>query len=217
MTIQNTTRKKTHTEVAVGHMSEGTAPRLSNSRILEIIGNYITEVAATLEMLPTDNLIQIVNLIEEARLNGRRIYISGNGGSAATASHFTCDLSKGAICDGKPRMKVFSLTDSVPLLTAWANDNMYRNTFAEQIENLVERGDIVIAISGSGDSWNVLKGLEIARSKGAKTVGFTGFDGGKVKELVDVPIIVPSDNIEQVEDIHLLLTHVITACLREAA
>jgi len=106
------------------------------------------------------------------------------------------------------------LTDNVPLLSAWANDTAYENVFAEQLENFIEMGDIAIGISGSGNSQNVLNGVKVAKAKGATTIGFIGFDGGKLKDLVDLAIIVPNHNMEQVEDIHLLLEHVITTCLR---
>ena len=178
---------------------------------------YISEVSATLARLPLENIAQVVELLEEARLKAKWVFIFGNGGSAATASHFAADLSKGAIHKGKARVKAFALTDNIPLLTAWANDTVYANIFAEQLENLVEPGDIAIGISGSGNSPNVLNGVKIAKAKGATTIGFIGFDGGKLKELVDVLVIVPSHNMEQVEDIHLLLEHVITTCLREGA
>jgi len=179
------------------------------------VQRYVSEVSATLERLPIENVVQVVESLEGARLKARRVFIFGNGGSAATASHFAADLSKGAICKGKARIKAFALTDNAPLLTAWANDAVYENIFAEQLENLVEQGDVAIGISGSGNSPNVLNGVKVAKAKGATTIGFIGFDGGKLKELVDIHIIVPSYNMEQVEDIHLLLEHVITTCLRE--
>ena len=117
----------------------------------------------------------------------------------------------------KARVKAFALTDNIALLSAWANDTAYENIFAEQLENILELGDIAIGISGSGNSPNVLNGVKTAKAKGATTIGFIGFDGGKLKELVDIYIIVPCHNMEQAEDIHLLLEHVITVCLREAA
>ena len=119
------------------------------------------------------------------------------------------------VCLGKPRVKAFALTDNVPLLSAWANDSDYENIFAEQLENFIEAGDIAIAISGSGNSANVLNGVKLARAKGVTTIGFIGFDGGTLKELVDIAVIVSCHNMEQVEDIHLLFGHVITTCLRE--
>jgi D-sedoheptulose 7-phosphate isomerase len=168
-----------------------------------------------LAKLAVEEIVRVVELIEKAREKGSRVYIFGNGGSAATASHFASDLSKGAICQGKPRIKAFALTDNVPLLSAWANDTAYENIFAEQLENFIEPEDIAIGISGSGNSPNVLNGVKVARAKGATTIGFIGFDGGKLKDFVDIAIVVSSHNMEQVEDIHLLLEHVITTCLRQ--
>ena len=182
----------------------------------EIIRQYFSEVGATLEELPVERIAEVVEvLLQEAQMKGRRVYIFGNGGSAATASHFASDLSKGAICEGKPRIKAFALTDNVPLLSAWANDTAYENIFAEQLESFVEPGDIAIAISGSGNSPNVLNGVKVAKARGATTIGFIGFDGGKLKDMVDIHVVVPSYNMQQVEDIHLLLGHVITTCLRK--
>ena len=181
---------------------------------VEIIQRYLSEVSATLAKLPVEGIARVVEILEETRIKGRRVYTFGNGGSAATASHFASDLAKGAISKGKPRIKAFALTDNVPLLSAWANDTAYENIFAEQLENFIEVGDIAIGISGSGKSQNVLKGVKVAKAKGATTIGFIGFDGGELKDLVDIAIVVPNHNMEQVEDIHLLLEHVITTCLR---
>ncbi len=188
-----------------------------NHKDIKIIKNYLSEVSATLAKLPVEGIAQVVELLAQARANRKRVYIFGNGGSAATASHFASDLSKGAISKGKPRIKAFALTDNVPLLSAWANDTAYENIFAEQLENFIEMGDIAIGISGSGNSQNVLNGVKVAKAKGATTIGFIGFDGGKLKDLVDLAIIVPNHNMEQVEDIHLLLEHVITTCLRNSS
>ena len=181
------------------------------------IRKYIAEVSVALERLPIERITKVVELLEEARQKKKHVFIFGNGGSAATASHFAADLSKGAISNNKPRIKAFALTDNVALLSAWANDTTYDNVFAEQLENLAEPGDVAIGISGSGNSANVLNGVKVAKTKGATTVGFIGFDGGKLKELVDIAVIVPNHNMEQVEDIHLLFEHVITTCLREGA
>ena len=182
----------------------------------EIIRNYIAEVRASLERLPVDDIVRVVEILEEARSKGKRVFLFGNGGSAATASHFASDLAKGAICEGKPRIKALALTDNVPLLSAWANDTAYENIFAEQLENFIEAGDIAIAISSRGNSPSVLNGAKTAKAKGATIIGITGFDGGRLKELVDIAIIVPSNTMEQIEDIHLLIEHVITTCLRKA-
>jgi len=176
---------------------------------------YISDLDALLGKLPVEDIDRVVCLLEKTRECGTHVFIFGNGGSAATASHFACDLSKGAISVGKQRIKAFSLTDNVHLLTAWANDTSYDMVFAEQIHNYVEPGDVVIAISGSGNSPNVLNGISAAREKGATTVGFIGFSGGKLKDLVDIHVIAPIDDMERAEDMHLLFEHIISACLRE--
>ncbi len=186
-----------------------------NSGFTAIINNYLDEVSATLTRLPLDTIAQVVDVLEKARKKRRSIFLFGNGGSAATASHFASDLAKGAICPGKPRVKAFALTDHIPLVSAWANDSDYGNIFDEQLRTFIEAGDIAIAISGSGNSANVLNGVKAARAKGALTIGFIGFDGGKLKEIVDIAVVVPIHNMEQTEDIHLLFCHVITTCMRE--
>lgn len=127
-----------------------------------------------------------------------------------------CVIYQRAIRKDKRRIKAFCLSDNLPLLSAWANDTAYENVFAEQLENLIEAGDVAVAISGSGNSPNVLKGVKVAREKGATTVGLTAFEGGKLKGLVDVPLVVPVHNMEQAEDAHLILDHMIAVCLRRA-
>lgn len=181
-----------------------------------IISNYLKDMMGVLERLPVKDIERVVNVIADARHRGKQVFFFGNGGSAATASHFVCDVSKGAIRKDKRRIKAFCLSDNLPLLSAWANDTTYENVFAEQLENLIEAGDVAVAISGSGNSPNVLKGVAVARGKGATTVGLTAFEGGKLKGLVDVPVVVPAHNIEQAEDVHLILDHVIAVCLRRA-
>ena len=167
----------------------------------ETINRYLLKMGSLLQELPVEDIAQVVGIIQGARLNGNYIYIFGNGGSASTASHFASDLSKGTIRNGKPRIKAISLTDNIPLLCAWANDTAYENIFAEQLENLIKPGDIAIGISGSGNSQNVINAIELAKSKGAITVGFIGFGGGQLKNIVDIDVTVPCDNMEQVEDI----------------
>jgi D-sedoheptulose 7-phosphate isomerase len=184
--------------------------------ILETIKKYLNQAAGTLKILPTDKIARVVEILAKARDEGRHVYIFGNGGSAATASHFACDLNKGAISKVKRRMKALALVDNIPVLSAWANDTDYSRIFSEQLENLVEPGDVAIAISGSGNSANVLSGARTARSKGALVIGLLGFGGGKLKELVHIAIIVPGDSMEQAEDMHLVLEHTITICLRQS-
>jgi D-sedoheptulose 7-phosphate isomerase len=139
----------------------------------------------------------------------------GNGGSAATASHFALDLAKNTIMPGVPRLKAISLTDHVPLITAWSNDTAYEHIFAEQLANMIEPGDVVIGISGSGNSQNVINALQLAKESLAATIGLLGAHGGKIKDIVDVYVLAPGHNIEQEEDAHLILAHVITRHMRE--
>ncbi len=180
----------------------------------ETISAYLSDVRSTLTNLPLDRIERVVRLLREARSHRRRVFLFGNGGSAATASHLACDLTKGTSANGRPRLRAMALTDNMPLISAWANDTAYENIFAQQLQDHVEPGDVVIGISGSGRSPNVLNGIKAARSAGAITVGMTGFDGGHLKDLVDICIIVPDNNIDKVEDVHLMLGHVITSCLR---
>lgn len=180
----------------------------------EVIENYLSDVAQTFQHFPLWHISKVIQVLDKVRESGKRVYVCGNGGSAATASHFACDLAKGAICNDKPRLRVFSLTDGTPLLTAWANDTNYSNVFAEQLKSLVEPDDVVIAISGSGNSANILNAVRTANLMGAITIGFSGFDGGQLKDVVDISVVVPNHSMEQVEDLHLMLAHMIAVTLR---
>ena len=180
----------------------------------KLINEYIGQVRATLAELPTSEIEQIADILQKAREAGSRIFIFGNGGSAATAAHFAGDLNKGANCPGQPRLRAIALTDNIPAVTAWANDDSYEDIFAEQLENHVEPGDVVIGISGSGRSMNVVKALKLANTREATTVALTGFDGGLVKDIAHLCLTVPNSIMEQVEDVHLLIEHVVTTCLR---
>ena len=177
-----------------------------------IIHRYLSDMQAVIKALPHDAIEDVVDVLLEAYRHDRRIIVMGNGGSATTASHFACDLGKGTILAPGKRFKVIALTDSIPLITAWANDRDYESIFVEQMLPLLERQDVVLGISGSGNSPNVLNALIAAREKGAVTIGLTGFQGGMLKDLVDHCIVVPSSSMQQIEDTHLMLLHLI--CLR---
>jgi D-sedoheptulose 7-phosphate isomerase len=166
--------------------------------------------------LPYQDIDLVIDELLSAHDRGASIFTLGNGGSASLASHFACDLGKGTLVqhNSKKRFRVISLADNVPLLTAWANDHGYDRVFAEQLENLVESNDVVFAISGSGNSPNVIRALEVARHHGARTIGLTGFEGGKMKSLCDVCVILPSDNMHVIEDFHLSMTHAISSVIR---
>jgi D-sedoheptulose 7-phosphate isomerase len=151
--------------------------------------------------------------------DGRTVFIFGNGGSAATASHFACDLSKGAttrIPAAAKKFRVIALTENTSLITAWANDSNYEDIFAEQLRNLLAPDDVVLAISGSGNSPNVLKALELALCAGAHTIGLTGFRGGKMKPLCRTCLVVPCENMEVIEDVHLAACHAVSTVIRQS-
>jgi D-sedoheptulose 7-phosphate isomerase len=182
--------------------------------MMSLASGYIRELQATLDTLPIDTIDQVIATLNQARYENRQVFIMGNGGSAATASHFVCDLAKNTREAGKPHFRVIGLTDSTSLLLALANDEGYENIFVQQLENLLDRGDIVIAISASGNSPNVVKAVDYANRAGALTIGFTGYDGGIMGQMVDINVHIKSSCIEQVEDIHLVLEHMIIKSLK---
>jgi D-sedoheptulose 7-phosphate isomerase len=158
--------------------------------------------------IPHDLINQIADELLSAYEAGRTIYLFGNGGSASLASHLACDLGKGtAYCNGGKRFRALALTDNIPTMTAWANDASYEDMFSEQLRNFVQPQDVAFAISGSGNSENVLRALQVAREAAATTIGITGFQGGKMKPLCDICLIVPSDDMQVIEDLHLALAH----------
>ena len=175
---------------------------------------YLDELRRILSTLNADDISQVIYALLRGYRTGRKVFILGNGGSAATASHFACDLGKSVVGPDGRRFKVVALTDNVALLTAWANDTDYDRVFAEQLENLVEPDDLVVGISGSGNSPNVLRAMELAKSRGAMAVGLTGFEGGRLKSMCDVCVVVPSDRMDQIENVHLALEHLICRVLR---
>jgi len=188
---------------------------LERTNATQYIREYLTKLSGTLSRVNTADIEDIIELLAKSRELGRKIFICGNGGSAATASHFACDLAKGAAGDGTRPFKVIPLTDCIPLITAWANDTDYSMIFSMQLEPLIEEDDVVIAISGSGNSANVVKAVETANLHGACTVGITGFDGGMVRQLANYSVHVDSFNMQQVEDIHMILVHMISSALRD--
>jgi D-sedoheptulose 7-phosphate isomerase len=180
------------------------------------VHGYVAETRSALEgPYLLEGLHAVVPLLLKARADGRTIYFFGNGGSAATSSHMSQDLGKLTIVEGKKRFRSISLTDALPLILAWANDRSYAEVFAEQVKSHVRAGDVAIGISGSGNSPNVLRALEEARRLGATTVGLIGMGGGKMRALCDVAIVVPSNNMQHIEDVHHILLHLLTAYLRD--
>lgn len=179
-------------------------------------GDYFSSLAEVLQRLRHEQIDEIAKVLLRAYEERRRIFLFGNGGSASLASHFACDLGKGTTARMRhdKRFCAVALTDNIPMITAWANDSSYDDIFAEQLNHLVEPGDIAFAISASGNSPNVLKGLETARRAAAYCVGLTGFAGGRMKQLCDLCLIIPSDNMQLIEDVHLSVAHALFTTIR---
>jgi D-sedoheptulose 7-phosphate isomerase len=178
---------------------------------------YFQEYQDIVASLPYGAIEQATEELLRRHERNQSIFLFGNGGSAALASHFACDLGKGTVANGNghKRFRVLALTDNVPLMTAWANDSCYERVFAEQLHNFVASGDVALAISGSGNSPNVLQALELARDAGAFNIGLAGFQGGKMKRLCDICIVIPSENMQIIEDLHLSVTHAIFSVIRQ--
>ncbi|OGL38955.1 MAG: hypothetical protein A2042_04575 [Candidatus Schekmanbacteria bacterium GWA2_38_11] len=179
------------------------------------IKEYLKTVSSILDSIPVEKVDKIINVLIDAYNNRKQIFLFGNGGSAATSSHLACDLGKGVTTLSRKRFKVYSLADCVPLMTAWANDTDYEFIFSRQMENFIDKGDIAFALSGSGNSKNILNALELAREKGALTIGLTGFTGGKMKDLCNICVVVESNNMQQIEDVHMILCHIIFSRIRD--
>ena len=177
--------------------------------------DYLLAVQDVLARLDHEIVDRMVDAIWRGYEEGRTLFVFGNGGSAALASHFACDIGKGTIAGRAKRLKTIALTDNVALITAWANDKAYEEIFSEQLESLAEKGDIALAISGSGNSPNVIRGLEAGRRLGVQTLVLTGFAGGRAKTLADLCLIVPSDSMQHIEDAHLCATHAIFLAIRQ--
>jgi D-sedoheptulose 7-phosphate isomerase len=175
---------------------------------------YLRQVSEMLKRLPFALIDQVVDGLWNAYCEDRAVYLFGNGGSAALASHCACDLGKGTTMNGHRRFRVLALTDNVPLLTAWANDAGYADVFAEQLRSFLRKDDVVLAFSASGNSPNVLNALALAQETGALTMGLTGFRGGKMRALCERCIVIPSENMQVIEDLHLSVAHSIFTSLR---
>ena len=182
------------------------------------IDQYLSEMKGIIDAIDRNKIDQIIEAMYETWTNGKRMYLMGNGGSAATASHLVNDFGKCTALPGKKRFKVMGLTDNPSLLLALVNDNGFDNVYSEQLLNFLEPGDALVGFSvhgGSGKdkaglwSQNLLKAFNIAKEHGAKTIGFSGFDGGAMKEICDICVVVPFNNTQHVETYHLALGHLI--------
>lgn len=172
------------------------------------VRRYLDREAEVLGELDENEISRVMEILEKARISRKRVYVCGNGGSAATASHFVGDFNKGASMGLKKRHNFEALNDNTSMMMAVANDISYDDIFVEPLKNKLEEGDILIAISGNGNSENVVRAAEYANQHGAVTVGLVGYDGGRLKNIVQNCIHINIDNMQIVEDIHMVMDHV---------
>ena len=170
---------------------------------------YKAALLEALDRIDTSRVEQAIEWFREARDSSKHIFVCGNGGSAATASHFTCDIVKGASYNRDARFRIMALTDSLPTLTAYSNDVGYECIFVEQLKNFAQPGDLVMCISGSGNSPNVVRTMEYANSIGCKTIALTGRDGGQLGPLAQLNIQVAVPHMGRIEDAHMVVCHMI--------
>lgn len=175
---------------------------------------YLDRLRAAIDDLPLDRLEQLGETLMRAYRNGKRVFVLGNGGSASTSSHMAADMAKNTISANMRRFRILSLNDNMAMMTALANDLRYENVFVEQLEHFIEPGDVLIAISGSGRSENVLRAMRYARGQSAEVVALLGFDGGPAVELADLAIVVSSDDYGVIEDVHLVINHILVESFR---
>jgi D-sedoheptulose 7-phosphate isomerase len=176
---------------------------------------YIDRLSRSLQDISVTDLLRVASIFENAYRSGSTLYVCGNGGSAATASHLAVDLSKNTRVSGAPPMRIVSLVDHVPALTAWANDVGYEAVFSGQLAGLAEAGDAVVAISASGNSPNILHALSYGRDHDLATVGLLGPSGGLARDLCDAWVAAPADSIEEQEDLHMTMSHLLTRHMRD--
>jgi D-sedoheptulose 7-phosphate isomerase len=177
---------------------------------MNYVANYLAKVKEAIDLVDASKIETLISWLSETRAANQTIFTMGNGGSSSTASHWVNDLVKGASYEKNVRFKVMCLNDSVATLTAYSNDVSYDQALVEPLKNFLEKEDLVIAISGSGNSNNVIQAIEYAKSIGARTVGLTGRDGGKLGSLVDLEIRVTEPNMGRIEDVHMMITHAVS-------
>ena len=189
------------------------------------IERYFSEMRQIVDTISREDIDRVIEALFTAWREGRTVFLMGNGGSASTATHFACDLSKITVCDGRPRLRAISLCDNPALISALTNDEGFAHIFSEQIRSLMQPHDVLVGISvhgGSGSdkaglwSQNLLRAMQVAKDEfQATVVGFSGFDGGAFRDVADICITVPLASTPQVESFHLALEHLITFCLKE--
>jgi D-sedoheptulose 7-phosphate isomerase len=178
------------------------------------IQQYLNALITTIKSVDVECINAVAEVLGDACKEQKRIFIMGNGGSSATASHYVCDFNKGLSVNRQQRYKMYCLSDNVPTMMAIANDMGYENIFVEQLKNFIEEGDVVIGISGSGNSPNVIKAIEYAKAMNAVTIGLSGYDGGRLKQIVKYSIHVNIDNMQITEDVHAMLDHLLMSILQ---
>lgn len=171
--------------------------------------SYRENLLQTIQTIDETKVNQAIQWFRDARDQGRAIFVAGNGGSAATASHFVCDMVKGASLGKPSRFRIQALHDSMPTLTAYSNDLHYNDAVVEQLKNFADPGDIYMAISGSGNSPNVIRAMEYANALGCRTLALTGRDGGKLGAMAKLNIQVPEQHMGRIEDAHHIICHMI--------
>ena len=177
------------------------------------IRRYLTQLQDVLTKVDVGEIAAIADVLHAAYQQQKTILVMGNGGSGATASHMVCDLNKGACFHAEKKFRLISLSDCTPLILALGNDAGYESIFVEQLKNYARPGDVVLGISGSGNSPNVLRAIEYAKRLGCVTLGACGFNGGKLKSLVDHCFHVKVNDMQFVEDVHLILVHILMRIL----
>lgn len=183
--------------------------------VANYIDSYLDVLKSLLDSLDRGVLENVTELLFNTWKEDRRLILCGNGGSGSTSTHLVCDFQKNIYLDGGKPFEVVALTDSPALLLAWGNDTSFENVFAGQTRTWVRKGDVLLAISGSGNSKNVLEAVNVANEVGATTIGFCGYDGGKLAEMVTIPIVAERRNMQQVEDVHMILGHILFSALRD--
>lgn len=188
------------------------------------IKDYFLDMVKAIGNISRDDIDRAIGILFEAWKNNKQVFACGNGGSASTATHFVCDISKTTIVEGKKRFRAMGLNDNIPLVSAITNDEGFVNLFYEQLVSHFRKGDVLVCFSVHGGvgqdkaglwSQNLLKALKYAQDSGGKVIGFSGFDGGALQKMADACVIVPADSTPQVESFHLALEHLICNCLKE--
>lgn len=186
----------------------------------QFINDYRAGFNAVIDAMDANEIERAMQMVNDAFVQGRRVFVAGNGGSAATASHMACDFAKTTMGKEKvlpaKRVRAIALTDNAPLITAWGNDVSYDVVFAEQLRNLADTGDLLIVITASGNSPNIIEAVKAAKELGMTTVGLLGFEGGKVKPMLNHAVVVRSSHFGYIEDAHSVINHLITDYLKQS-